>query len=189
MRHILRILALSAATGIPAGASAAPADILAANQAAEGGPAWAGKATLKTAYAYSGQGLTGTTQSLSDLTNGRWVDSFAIGPVTGANGFDGRVAWSKDMSGTVKLEEGGDARQLALALRGERALAVGLGTARADFNGDAVAEQVEVHGILVVLPDAAGRPRPSSSSSVRGARDRRSASSGPNVWSVSAALR
>ncbi len=114
MRHILRILALSVATGITAGASAAPADILAANQAAEGGQAWAGKATLKTAYAYSGQGLTGKTQSLSDLTNGRWVDSFAIGPVTGANGFDGRVAWSKDMSGTVKLEEGGDARQLAV---------------------------------------------------------------------------
>ena len=51
-------LLCSAAT---AALAASPADILAANKAAMGGSAWDGKATLKLEYAYSGQGLTGTT--------------------------------------------------------------------------------------------------------------------------------
>jgi hypothetical protein len=114
MRNIFTILAVSAAAAIPAVASAAPADILTANEAASGGVAWSGKATLKTIYAYSGQGLTGKSQSLSDLTNGRWADSYEIGPTSGADGFDGVVAWDKDPSGTVKLEQGGDARELAV---------------------------------------------------------------------------
>ena len=114
MRAFFIALTLSASAAIPLAASAAPADILAANQTAMGGPAWAGKATLKTSYAYSGQGLTGKTQSLSDLANGAWVDNFSIGPVSGANGFDGSLAWSKDASGTVTLQNGGDGRQLAV---------------------------------------------------------------------------
>ena len=114
MRKIFSILALSTAAAIPAAASAAPSDILAANEAAAGGAAWSGRATLKTIYAYSGQGLTGKTQSLSDLTDGRWADSYEIGPASGADGFDGAVAWDKDPSGTVKLEQGGDAHALAV---------------------------------------------------------------------------
>ncbi len=114
MRILLTALTLSAAVFSPVAVLAAPADILAANQAAMGGAAWTGKATLKTVYAYSGQGLTGKTQSISDLANGRWVDSYEIGPTSGADGFDGKVSWDKDPSGTVKLEEGGDARALAI---------------------------------------------------------------------------
>ena len=47
-------LLCSAAT---AALAASPAEILAANKAASGGAAWDAKATLKTEYAYSGQGM------------------------------------------------------------------------------------------------------------------------------------
>lgn len=119
MRKTLAILALIAfAAGAPgtAQAQAAPsvADILSANKAASGGAVWDGKTVLKTDYAYSGQGLTGKAHSLSDLKTGRFADTFEIGPVAGANGFDGTHAWAKDTSGTVTMQEGGDQHALAV---------------------------------------------------------------------------
>ena len=144
-------LLCSAAT---AALAASPAEILAANKAASGGAAWDAKATLKTEYAYSGQGMTGTAHSTSDLKTGRWVDDFAIGPVTGANGFDGIAAWERDPSGTVNAEEGGE----------QRALAVNDGYRRADlwwqpaFGGATVAAAPEAtdngasYDVLTVTP-------------------------------------
>jgi membrane-associated protease RseP (regulator of RpoE activity) len=111
MRKLASALMLSA---FAAGTSAyaAPADILDANKAATGG--WDGKKTMTVEYAYSGQGMTGKVTSRDDLSNGYWVDTFAIGPATGANGFDGQHGWGKDPSGTITLQDGGDARQLAV---------------------------------------------------------------------------
>lgn len=113
MRKLASALMLSA---FAAGTSAyaAPADILDANKAAMGGAAWDGKKTVTVDYAYSGQGMTGKITSLDDLNHGYWADNFAIGPATGANGFDGNHAWAKDQSGTVTLQDGGDARQLSV---------------------------------------------------------------------------
>jgi len=93
--------------------AASPADILAANKAAMGN--WNGKATLKVEYAYSGQGLTGTTSSLEDLQVGAFVDTYNIGPTNGASGFDGAKAWEKESSGTVTDQAGGDVVQLAIS--------------------------------------------------------------------------
>ena len=59
----------------PAYAATQVADILVANHVATGGSAWNGKLTLQSDYAYSGQGLTGTTSSLADLRHGAFVDS------------------------------------------------------------------------------------------------------------------
>jgi hypothetical protein len=42
------------------------------------------------------------------------MEDFAIGPITGAQGFDGSRAWSKEQSGTVAYQEGGDSRALAV---------------------------------------------------------------------------
>ncbi len=92
--------------------AATPADILAANKAAMGN--WNGKATLKVEYAYAGQGLTGTTSSLEDLRNGRFVDTYDIAPQSGASGFDGAKAWEKEPSGTVTDQAGGDVIPLAI---------------------------------------------------------------------------
>ncbi|HEX4294363.1 MAG TPA: aspartyl protease family protein [Rhizomicrobium sp.] len=97
----------------PAYASTA-ADILAANKAASGGKSWDGKATLKAQYDYAGQGMTGKVTSLDDLARGTWVDDATIGPATQVNGFDGAHAWTKDASGAVTNQDGGEQRQLAV---------------------------------------------------------------------------
>ena len=119
--------------------AATPAEILAANQAATAGDTGSSKITLKTEYAYSGQGMTGTTTSLSDLKTPRFVDTFAIGPAEGANGFDGSQAWAKDPSGTVTVQSGGDQRQLAVNDAYRRANLWW----RPDFGGAAVVSEGE----------------------------------------------
>jgi len=112
----LSLTALAASVSYSTLAVAAPSagEVLDANRAATGGHALNGEAALKLDFAYSGQGMTGKVESLDDLKGARWADSFAIGPATGANGFDGSHAWAKDMSGTVTVQDGGDQRQLAI---------------------------------------------------------------------------
>ena len=53
-------------------------------------------------------GLTGAGETLDDVTSGRYVDRFQLGPMSGAEGFDGTVAWSQDASGQSRAEQGGD---------------------------------------------------------------------------------
>ncbi|HEV2651378.1 MAG TPA: PDZ domain-containing protein [Rhizomicrobium sp.] len=89
-----------------------PAETLDANHAASG--AWDGKTAVRTEYAYSGQGLTGKVGTTADLNDGRFVQDFVIGPLTGGNGYDGHQVWSKDNAGIVTLQEGGDAIPLAV---------------------------------------------------------------------------
>jgi hypothetical protein len=113
MSKALATLLLASCIATPAFAAAAD-DILDANHAATGGSAWDNKATLKVEYAYSGQGMTGTTSSLEDLQRGAYVDSQDIPPATGATGFDGIKAWEKDTSGTVTDQAGGDVVPLAI---------------------------------------------------------------------------
>jgi len=112
MSRIFVALLLSSTVATSAFA-ASPADILAANKAAMGN--WNGKATLKVEYAYSGQGLTGTTSSLEDLQHGAFVDTYDIQPQSGSSGFDGTKAWEKEPSGTVTDQAGGDVVPLAIS--------------------------------------------------------------------------
>ncbi len=115
MSRSLLALAVLAAFAMQAPVRAADAaDILAANRTASGGSAWDGKASLQIDYTYAGQGLTGTTTSLQDLRRGAFVDSYRIGPTSGANGYDGSAAWLREPSGTVTFESGGDTLQLAV---------------------------------------------------------------------------
>lgn len=95
-------------------AASDPAAILQANKVASGGHAWQGKAALKTQSALTGQGLTGTDTSINDLSDGRSVDHYTLGPASGAQGYDGRQPWQQDPSGTVNIEAGGDALPLAI---------------------------------------------------------------------------
>src|SRR5665213_1673999 len=110
----LLTLSVCLAAGGAARAEGDPASILDANRAASGDAAWAGKRAAEVRYAYAGQGMTGTVESIFDLRSGDFVDSFAIGPTTGANGFDGHEAWMRDLSGAVTPQSGGDTRQLAV---------------------------------------------------------------------------
>ena len=114
MHRLIAVAAIAALYAMPASAAPTAADILAANKAASGGSVWDGKETLKTSYGYVGQGMTGETHSIADLSSGHFVDDFHIGPMTGANGFDGKDGWAKDPSGAVTVQAGGDQRKLAV---------------------------------------------------------------------------
>jgi hypothetical protein len=112
MRAFFVAFALAALLATPV--LAGPADtVLDANKAAMGGSAWDSKATLKTEYAFSGQGMTGKTWSIADVKTGMYVDGYAIGPASGGNGWDGTEAWVKDASGTVTAQ-GGDSLKDAI---------------------------------------------------------------------------
>ncbi len=112
MRRLIMLAALASLYALPASAAPTVADILAANKAASG--TWTGKAVMKTSYDYVGQGMTGKTHSETDLTTGHFIDDFAIGPMSGGNGFDGKDGWQKDPSGTVTVQAGGDQRKLVV---------------------------------------------------------------------------
>jgi predicted aspartyl protease len=113
MMRALILAAAFAALSLPAFADSADS-VIAANKAAMGGAAWDAKQSMTADYAYSGQGMTGTVHSVSDMTTPRFADSYAIGPATGGNGFDGNRAWNQDASGQVTYQDGGEQRQIAI---------------------------------------------------------------------------
>ena len=90
------------------------AQVLTANETATAGNHWQAKDGLELRYAYSGQGLTGQVTSIQDIKRGRFVDRSDIGPTNTVNGFDGKMAWEVEPSGTATPQEGGDVRQLAV---------------------------------------------------------------------------
>ena len=134
--------------------AASPADMLAANKAAMGN--WDGKVTLKVEYAYSGQGLTGTTSSLEDLQIGAFVDTYNIGPASGASGYDGAKAWEKETSGTVTDQAGGDVVPLAISeVYQDRNLwwRADHGGAKLEDQGQKTGKDGKSYDVLKVTPD------------------------------------
>jgi hypothetical protein len=87
-----------------------PNEILARAKAAAGGPACDAIHTIQLKAKLSAGGLTGTAELLQDVLTGRHVERFQLGPASGAEGFDGVIAWSQDASGQSRAEEGGDGR-------------------------------------------------------------------------------
>ena len=111
MRSILAGLTLTVLS-CSAALAATPDEILSANRAASG--AWAGKAALVQEFDYAGQGLTGKAAGTVDLKTGAFEQHYAIGPQTGANGYDGSHVWNKDNAGIVTLQEAADSIPLAV---------------------------------------------------------------------------
>jgi hypothetical protein len=106
--------AVLVATAAGALADGMPPDILKANKLASGGSAWDLKSAVSVDADYSGEGLTGTTHTLTDLKNGRSYNAIKLGIAEGANGFDGKTPWERDTSGAITAQEGGDAVTLAI---------------------------------------------------------------------------
>lgn len=106
MRTTFATFAFAASVAASPVFASTAAEILSANKAASGGAAWDDKATLTTQYDYVGQGLTGKVESTADLRNGHFLDSYKIGPVSGAAGYDGAMGWEKDPSGMVTPQNG-----------------------------------------------------------------------------------
>lgn len=110
MRPSICSLLLLLAAG-PARADApTAASLLAEAKAASGGAAWDRVRTLKTQGTSRTSGLSGPAEAIDDLEKGRTLDRFELGPMSGAQGHDGKRLWSKDTSGQAREEEGGDAR-------------------------------------------------------------------------------
>jgi hypothetical protein len=104
------LLAAQAVFVCPSGAT--PDQILDANRVAMQSASRA--STMSATFSYRGQGLTGASHSTIDLQEGRFIEETAIGPTTGATGFDGRTAWMRDLSGVTSPQEGGDKPALAV---------------------------------------------------------------------------
>jgi len=71
-------------------AAESPATILALAKQASGGKAWDSVKTLYTRAKVSTSGLSGIVESWDDVQTGRYVTTYELGPVHGADGFDGR---------------------------------------------------------------------------------------------------
>jgi len=128
-----------AAAPVPAGASAtapvpvatagsggppsAAAAILAGAKAAAGGKAWDAVATQRVRARLHAGGLDGTVESITDVRTGRYVDRYALGPTSGAGGFDGKTVWSQDAAGQPRAEDSEDARRGAADEAYRRSLA------------------------------------------------------------------
>ncbi len=119
MRTHALLLMLAAGT-LPAPAPArakdapSPADVLAKAKAAAGGDAWNDVRTMRGTAKLRTSGLEGTGDAFDDLEHGRFLDRYSLGPMTGAQGYDGKVAWSLDSSKQVREESGGEARLAAV---------------------------------------------------------------------------
>jgi predicted aspartyl protease len=77
---------------------------------ATGGKAWDAVRSVHTKAKLTTSGLSGTAEAWEDTLTGRSLTRFELGPVKGAEGFDGEVLWSQDSSGEARAEEGTDAR-------------------------------------------------------------------------------
>lgn len=94
-------------------AQAAPnsADILAQSKAAAGGAAWDNVHYIHTRAHGETSGLAGPIDTVEDVHTGAAVSHYQLGPMKGANGFDGKTAWTQDNSGQVAVQGADDARQ------------------------------------------------------------------------------
>jgi hypothetical protein len=99
-----------AAAALPAGAGVAPAAAAALSKSKEamGGSAWDGVRSSHRRVRIETGGLKGTDEVFDDLLTGRRFETFKLGPITGAEGWDGLSGWAQDSSGQTKRMEGGD---------------------------------------------------------------------------------
>lgn len=102
--------------------AADPKQVLARAKEASGGSAWDSVRSLHYRARVETGGLSGTAESWEDVRTGRAVQEYEIGPVQGAEGFDGKAAWSLDRSGQVTIQDGGEAREGGISERYRRTL-------------------------------------------------------------------
>lgn len=94
-------------------ALAGPGDtsaILAKAKEVSGGKAWDGITSVYTKAKVSVGGMVGLTESWEDVRSGRAYSTVALGPLTEADGFDGKTLWVQDSSKQVRVDDSEDAR-------------------------------------------------------------------------------
>ena len=148
------ILALCAA---PASADRAQ-EVLSHAKKAAGGTAVDVIHTTQANLSLSTGGLTGTASSIEDNLTGHFLDRFELGPMKGANGFDGKTAWSQDASGQVRVDDAEEARQVAAneAYRRTYSFWTGRRPGKVEYTG-AMQDGETKFDVLRVTPEG-GRP-------------------------------
>jgi len=121
-RRVFSAAVLLAAVAMPVTASDVD-DILARSKEAAGGDAWDAVAGLYVEAAVAVGGLEGTIEGWEDVRTCRSSSAYELGPLRGAEGFDGEALWSQDKSGQVHLDNAGGARQRAINQAWRRCLA------------------------------------------------------------------
>ncbi|HEY6319926.1 MAG TPA: aspartyl protease family protein [Thermoanaerobaculia bacterium] len=89
----------------------AAAAVLARAKEASGGKAWDAVATRHVRARLHVGGLDGSAESIEDVRTGHHALHYSLGPLRGAEGFDGTAAWTQDASGQAQAEESEDARR------------------------------------------------------------------------------
>src|SRR6185369_18057771 len=110
-RFVLAFAAWFALAASAAHADQHATDVLAQAKAAAGGTAWDNVHFIRTRAHVDTSGLSGPSDTLEDMRTGASVSTYQLGPMKGANGFDGKTAWTQDNSGQVAVQGAESARQ------------------------------------------------------------------------------
>ncbi len=110
----LALALLAASPPPPTTSKTDPNAALARAKQATGGDRWNGIESSYTRSKVRSGGLDGVVETWADVRRGRYVSRFTLGPMKGAEGFDGERAWTQDDAGQVRLEDGADAREGAV---------------------------------------------------------------------------
>jgi hypothetical protein len=86
-----------------------PQAILARIKAATGGERWDHIRSRHVVGKLAAGGLNGTAEQWDDIVTGRTYGAFKLGPLAGAQGYDGKVLWTQDESGQSRAETTQDA--------------------------------------------------------------------------------
>src|SRR5262249_34597136 len=100
MLRVLLCLILSCAFAACAAAEDS-ATVLARAKTASGGVRWDAVRSWRGEGTVTSGGLSGEFRAMVDVAGGRSADHYRLGPVDGADGYDGRLAWEQDPGGEV----------------------------------------------------------------------------------------
>jgi hypothetical protein len=158
-RSLVTALLLLSASGTPAAAEETASSVLARAKEASGGAAWDRVTAVHLKGRLTTSGLQGTAESFDDVRRGRYLERYELGPVSGADGFDGARVWSMDQARQVREEEGGEARLAAVNESYRRRLAYWYpdrGAAKLEYRGTRE-EQGRSFQVVTITPEG-GRP-------------------------------
>jgi len=118
LRRTISLLGLSlslvALTPATRATEATAEELLDHSKAAQGGAAWDRLGALHLVGTLASGGITGRFASLTDVATGRFRDEYVLGPLRGANGWDGAEAWSQDSSGFSRRDGAETPRRTAV---------------------------------------------------------------------------
>ncbi|NCT68802.1 MAG: PDZ domain-containing protein [Rhodanobacteraceae bacterium] len=113
LKHLLTPLLAAFALAAAAATADEAAALIARDKAASGGARWDAVKTLETSGTLHAGGLDGTFRAVQDLAGARSVTEYRLGPVEGADGYDGTHGWSRDPGGEVATLDAPEAKRRA----------------------------------------------------------------------------